>query len=45
MPYSRDFSTKKRTDPSVYGLCPLRYDKDTKFFGEIQIVLTFRNTL
>ena len=41
MPYSHVFSTKKRTEPSVYGLCPLRYDKDTTFFAEIQIELTF----
>ena len=39
------FPQKKRRKPFVYGHSPLRQDKDNTFSAEIQIALTYRNTL
>ena len=39
------FPQKKRRKPFVYGHSPLRQDKDNTFFAEIQIALTYCNTL
>ena len=36
---------KKRREPCVLGLSPLCYYKDTTFSAEIQIALTYRNSL
>ena len=39
-----EIEAKKRREPPVYGLSPLRCYKDTIFSREMQIALTFRNT-
>ena len=45
IPCKSIFWQKKRRKPRPYGLSPLRWYKDNTFSAEIQIELTFRNTL
>ena len=45
MVFSAIFVWKKRRKPFVYGLSPLRYYKDNTFLREMQIHLTYCNTL
>ena len=40
-----DFRAEKKEKTRINGLSPLRQDKDTTFSREIQIDLTYRNTL
>ena len=45
MVFLAHFPQKKRRKPFVYGLSPLRQYKDNTFLREMQIHLTYRNSL